>query len=903
MTQPQVSRHPDSPSLGRSDSGFELEEREYDLSSRHILTARIVQSIVQQGPILDVGGSQGRTNSVLAGRRVVVLDILRTGVDVIASGDALPFADRTFAAALALDVLEHVPEPVKERLVAEAARVSDTVILAGPYDDAKVRSAERHQRELFEKMFGRRHPWLEEHAASGLPSIEYTRRQLAELGFATAAFGSNPLELWSAQLENSHVALRVGFEEPTFEVRRWLLREFLDAADGTEPSYRHFVVGTRDPGAISRLSSVKPASNPRVVSEAVRRTELSTAATLDFGLTAIETIQSDAVAGWSQSAESNRELEASVHELEEAVRKFPSEKTVESSEIVIFESGVWRSRLAGPPVSTAAPHDLTPDPIAYAEWRVGRTIPDPPDHGPLFSIVTPVFNPVAEHLTSCIRSVLHQTYARWELILVDVSDQPHVHPIENRFCELDDRISVHRQENEGIALNTNAGVACSSGDWIVFLDHDDILETHALAALAQRINDMPECDFVYSDEDKLDSSGCFVQPFFKPDWSPDLLRTVNYIAHLNAVRRALFDRVGGIRPGFDGAQDYDFALRATADACRIEHVADVLYHWRQHEFSTALDVQTKPAAHSAGRRALQQFTAERHPGSWVEIGAGATAHRIRYPVQEELVSIIIPFRDQSNLTDTCLRALADTQPEVPIEVLLVSNQSVESDTFDAIERWDREWSWTRIVEFDEPFNFQRLNNWASRKADGSLLLFLNNDTEPLHRGWIEMLAEHAQRPEVGAVGARLFYPDGSVQHAGIAVGIGGFAEHPWAHLHPEAITPAGPSYWIRNFLAVTAACLMVSREKFERVEGFDERFQVCGGDVDLCLRLHEAGWLNVMNPFCRLIHHEFATRKREPPENDVRHSLRAYARYLAEGDPYFNPNLTRLDTSCRIAAS
>ena len=216
--------------------------------------------------------------------------------------------------------------------------------------------------------------------------------------------------------------------------------------------------------------------------------------------------------------------------------------------------------------------------------------------------------------------------------------------------------------------------------------------------------------------------------------------------------------------------------------------------------------------------------------------------------------------------------------------------------------WEQKFEWARVLEFDEPFNFQRLNNWAARQAQGELLLFLNNDVEALHTGWLEALAEQAQRTEVGAVGPRLFYPDGLVQHAGVAVGIGGLADHPWAGQHPDAWTPTGPSYWTRDLLAVTAACLMVEHEKFDAVNGFDERFIVCGGDVDLCLRLHERGLWNVMTPFARLLHRESATRRKDPPANDVRESLRAYAPYLDGGDPFFNPNLTRADRSCRVAA-
>ena len=250
------------------------------------------------------------------------------------------------------------------------------------------------------------------------------------------------------------------------------------------------------------------------------------------------------------------------------------------------------------------------------------------------------------------------------------------------------------------------------------------------------------------------------------------------------------------------------------------------------------------------------------PGAWLEPGADLSTHRVRYPLRYETVSIIIPFRDQPELTDACVRSLAMSAPVLPMDVLLVSNQSREDSTFAMMREWERQFEWARVLEFNEPFNFQRLNNWAAGQARGELLLFLNNDIVALHTGWIEALAEHAQRAEVGAVGPRLFYPDGLVQHAGVAVGIGGLADHPWAGLHPDAWTPTGPSYWTRDLLAVTAACLMVDHGKFDEVDGFDERFIVCGGDVDLCLRLYERGLWNVMTPFARLIHRESATGRR-----------------------------------------
>ncbi len=594
---------------------------------------------------------------------------------------------------------------------------------------------------------------------------------------------------------------------------------------------------------------------------------------------------------WKKSAARAQELE---HLL------VGKERNVAALEQLVSTDAL-RLLVAGPPV-TGTPDNPGEDTAGdYGRWRASREIPSAPDAGPTFSIIVPVFDPVAEHLIACIRSARRESYAHWELVLVDVSQAPHVQPICARFAALDPRIRVLRCDNAGIAENTDVGVRASEGSWVVFLDHDDTLETHALAALARYIEDHPDASFVYSDEDKLNPEGCYVDPFFKPDWSPDLLRNVNYICHTVGVRRTLYDEVGGLRSGFDGAQDYDFVLRATAQAEHVGHVADVLYHWRQHPGSTASDVRFKPEAHSAGRRALEDFARRNLPGAWVEPAADWTTHRVRYPLRYEKVSIIIPFHDQPELTDACVRSLAGSAPMLPIEVLLVSNRSQDEATFRYMREWEEQFEWAKVLEYDEPFNFQRLNNWAAEKAEGSQLLFLNNDVEALHVGWLEALAEHAQRPEVGAVGARLFYPNGLIQHAGVAVGIGGFADHPWAGQLPDAWTPTGPSYWTRDLLAVTAACLMVDHEKFDRLDGFDDRFTVCGGDVDLCLRLFERGYWNVMTPFARLVHHESASREIDPPENDVHESRRAYAYYLANGDPFFNTNLTRADRSCRIA--
>ena len=409
-----------------------LEKREYDLSSRHLLTARVLRAIAPTGPILDIGGSSGLTQLVIPERHVISVDLLRSEVDVVAGGDALPIRSGSCAAVVALDVLEHVGEDLVVPLILEAARVADVVVFAGPYDDPAIRSAERHQRDLFIEMFGRDHPWLEEH---DLPSLEQTARVLVDLGFETVIFGSNPLSLWSAQLLDTHIALRVGFDEKTLPTCRWLVDFFMDRADATAPSYRHFVVGSRRSAALGALAGILPGSDAGLVEEAIRRTQLSLASTIGFGFRVGEDIRADAIEGWEESVET-------IHLLEEKARQAPDERAIYELEGTVLETETWRSRLSGPVPNPDAVRDTMPDEHTYALWRRSRQVAEPPEEGPSFSVVTPVFNPDAAFFTECIRSVRDQTYPRWELVLVDASDVPHVRPIADRFATLDNRITI-----------------------------------------------------------------------------------------------------------------------------------------------------------------------------------------------------------------------------------------------------------------------------------------------------------------------------------------------------------------------------------------------------------------------------------------------------------------------------
>ena len=541
-------------------------------------------------------------------------------------------------------------------------------------------------------------------------------------------------------------------------------------------------------------------------------------------------------------------------------------------------------------------------PVDYTAWCTER---EPSDirraakaaealrSGPRFSIVTPVYNTPEPFLRACVESVRAQSYARWELILVDDrSPDPGIGLMLHAFAAKDARIRiVSRGENGGIAKATNAGMAEARGDYVCFLDHDDTLAPHALAEYALKLHAEPALDVLYSDEDKLDLNGTRVDPFFKPDFAPDTLRACNYICHFLAVRRTLADAAGRLKEGFDGAQDFEFLLRLTERTKNIGHVPKVLYHWRMAPNSTALNILAKPEATDAGVRALRQHLARLGEEGTVESPL-PTNYRIRYPTHgNPKVSIIVPHKDKVELTRAMVESLVAHTRYPNWELILISNNSVQPETFQYLDTLTD----PRIqkLTWDQRFNWSAVNNFGVQHASGELFLFLNNDIVLIEDGWLDELVGQGLRREVGAVGPKLIFPNGTIQEAGVVVGMGGMAGHTFVGLPANTWTPFGHSHWTRNYLAVTGACLLVRRDSFESIGGFDERFIVCGSDIDLCLRLTERGLRTVYTPHATAIHDESSTRRTDSiPEQDFYESFRAYGKYLDRGDPYYNPNLS-----------
>jgi GT2 family glycosyltransferase len=579
---------------------------------------------------------------------------------------------------------------------------------------------------------------------------------------------------------------------------------------------------------------------------------------------------------------------------------------------------IGRARLSGdfPPSDNtryrawAARYD-TPDAQSRAELenRVGQLT-----RTPLISVLMATYETAEEHLRAAISSVRSQIYPRWELCIADdASTSPHVRRVLEEAARADERIKVaYREHNGHISAASNSALALATGDFVTFLDHDDLLSEHALADVALELDRHPDAEFVYSDEDRLDTRGGRCEPYFKPDWNPELLCCNNYLCHLSVVRRELVEQVGGLREGLEGSQDYDLFLRVTAeidDPARIRHIPRVLYHWRKHAGSTAEELTAKPYAPVAGRRALS----DRFAGDdvAVEHGPVVTFYRVRYPIPEPppLVSLIIPTKDGRDLLVDCVESILTATDYRAFELIVVDNGSRDRVTRSYLSKLDERRN-CRVIEYDGRFNFSAINNLAARQATGEMLGFVNDDIEVRDGDWLGEMVSHAARPEIGAVGAKLLYPDGRIQHGGIALGIGGVA----GHMH-KGWPGADPGYFgrlisVQAVSAVTAACMLVARSKFEEVGGFDEEnLAIAFNDVELCLRLREAGYRNLWTPYAVLWHAESASRGYEDTE-EKRKRFDAETDFMkgrwgAEllSDPYYNPNLTLNSEGFEVAGT
>jgi tetratricopeptide (TPR) repeat protein len=523
---------------------------------------------------------------------------------------------------------------------------------------------------------------------------------------------------------------------------------------------------------------------------------------------------------------------------------------------------------------------------------------------PLISILMPVYNAPEAFLRAAIESVLAQVYPHWELCIADdASTDKQLQAVLSEYVMQDLRIKVlYRSENGHISAASNSALAQATGEYVALLDHDDLLAPEALYEIVTLLNQHPEADMIYSDEDKLNAQGERVMPFFKPDWCPDSFLSRMYTCHLGVYRRSLVEEIGGFRGGYEGSQDYDLVLRLTEQTQQIFHLPKVLYHWRNHGNSASANSDAKPYARNA---AIQAIT-EAHQRRGEPIRAVVTnpknpgVYITRYELSEyKRVSILIPTRNLGEVLNQCLGSIFTKTTYPNYEVILIDNGSDDPYTLDSIQRWQQQQpDRFRCCSLDIPFNYSTLNNFAVMQASGDYLLFLNNDIEIITADWIEALVEQAQRPATGAVGGLLLYPDDTVQHAGVVLGVGGVASHGHKHFAADAQGYFSQIVSINNYSALTAACLICRRELFEQVGGFDESLAVAYNDVDLCLKIQQLGYRNLYLPHVQLYHHESKSRGAEDTvEKQQRFKLEQDLiqkrwRKELQRDPCYSPHLT-----------
>lgn len=524
-------------------------------------------------------------------------------------------------------------------------------------------------------------------------------------------------------------------------------------------------------------------------------------------------------------------------------------------------------------------------------------------YAPLISVVVPLYKTPEKYLEKLVESVQKQTYANWELCLSDGSGQPSLLDKYLRKLEKQEsRVRVVRNDTPlKISENTNAALNAAAGEYIAFADHDDLLSEDALYECVKVLQEKPDTELIYSDEDKVSMNGKhYFQPHFKSDYNPDLLCSMNYFCHLVVVKKDLLERVGKLNGEYNGAQDYDFVLRCCEQTREIYHIPKVLYHWRAHENSTSENPESKRYAFEAGKRAVQAHLDRLQIPARVEMGEYPGLYRVYYQWKEQpLVSILIPNKDHTEDLDKCIRSIEEQSSYRNYEYIIIENNSELPETFEYYKKLEKENEKVRVVHWEKEFNFAAINNFGAEFAQGEYLLLLNNDTEMIGKDCLWELLGPCMREDVGITGARLYYEDGTIQHAGVVIGFGGIAGHTFIGFDGKSNGYFSRIICAQNYSAVTAACMMTKKSVYQQVGGLTEELVVAFNDIDYCMKVKKFGKLIVYNPYAELYHYESKSRgledspqKQERYYKEMKYFVTKWQAFMDQGDPYYNPNLT-----------
>lgn len=552
-----------------------------------------------------------------------------------------------------------------------------------------------------------------------------------------------------------------------------------------------------------------------------------------------------------------------------------------------------------------------PEEIPYGPWYEAY-VPDEAalekqrhhhfEYSPLISVAVPAYRTPEKFLAQMIDSLLAQTYGNWELCIANGSPEDSaMKKVLEEYTKKDSRIRVSElTENKGIAGNTNAALEMAQGEFVGLLDHDDLLAPNAIYEIVRALDEDRNLDAVYTDEDKVTTElDEHFQPHLKPDFNLDLLRSNNYICHFFVVRRSIVQKVGGFCQEFDGAQDHDFIFRCIETAEKVGHIPEILYHWRTHKASTADNPASKMYAFDAGKRAIEAHLKRTGTEGIVSHTPDLGFFRVKYPVQgQPLVSVIIPNKDEKETLKACIDSIREKTEYPNYEIIIVENNSTTDEIFQYYKELSQD-PRIRLLRWKKEFNYSAINNYGVRHANGEYLLFLNNDVTVITPGWIKELLGVCQRPEVGAAGVKLIYPDNTIQHAGCVIGLGGIAGHMFVDMPANRTGYLHKASILQDMSAVTAACMMMKRTAFEEAGGFTEKLSVAFNDVDLCLKVRKNHKLIVYDPYVQLYHMESKTRGAEDNKEKVRRFQEEieymwcqWIDILKKGDPYYNKNLS-----------
>ncbi|MBM3256363.1 MAG: glycosyltransferase [Candidatus Moranbacteria bacterium] len=910
--------------------------------------------------ILDVGGRAGMLEHFIdPGDKLTLLDI-RPGKEpnlVLGDGNKMNmFEDNSFDVVISSDVFEHINFKRRVSFIKESIRVSKgLIVLAAPFDSPEVKQAEKTAAAYFKKIAGERHLWLEEHIKNGLPSHKDLENLLDQekLGY-NCVFSNNTRDwlLFQLVIFYSH-ALKVEGKKLTRPLFRFYNQNFLELEEKTSSFYRRIYF-------ITKRGEFKPSleysfSRGKYTRFIEKIFSLLFKLALDFKISEEDEIKKSKLLlrkNWLKTNNLAAQLEKKKSQL--ATKNYQLERLTAEMDLM-RSSKFWKlrnrylklknfrredmSELQRKALSVAKREGIIKTvryffkylahgreyfqsgshrKDDYREWinlkekkdekEISQKINEL-DYKPKISIITPVYNVDSKWLNQCVDSVVNQSYPHWELCLHDDAStkKETLNCLKKWKTCGDKRIRVSfGQNNQHISGASNEALKLATGEFILLLDNDDKLPENALYEYVKALNKNPKIDFIYSDEDKIDEKNRRLNPFFKPDWSPDMFLSMNYVCH-SLFRRSIVNALGGFRKGYEGAQDYDLVLRFIERTSpeKIFHIPKILYHWRQIETSTSTGIAAKNYAGENSIKALNDYLkrnmVEGHAQEELSPGRFRIKRKI---VGDPGVSIIIPFHDQTDVLIRCVESILTKTDYKNYEIVLVNNQSQEEKTRRYLEKL-KDYPACKVLKYDKPFNFSTINNFAVSWSKNEYILFLNNDTEVITGEWLSAMLEQIQRPEVGAVGAKLLYPNNKIQHAGVILGTG-IAGHAFKHLPEDNEGYMSQANIIKNYSAVTAACLLTKKSVFSKAGGFDEKnLSIAYNDIDLCLKIRKMGYLIVYTPYAKLYHYESLSRgddeqlKTTHPEKYRRvkrermHMFNKWRREI-KNDPYYSPNLTRL---------